>query len=39
MTTEEGDIMLIDNAGAYAKCMSSQYNMRDPGVEIVLEKP
>lgn len=34
--TEEGDIMLIANAGAYGFCMSSHYNLRPPAQELVL---
>lgn len=32
-TTEEGDIILIANAGAYGRVMSSKYNMREPARE------
>ena len=34
--TEEGDVMLIANAGAYGYAMSSRYNLREPAVEVVL---
>jgi diaminopimelate decarboxylase/aspartate kinase len=34
---EEGDVMLIAQAGAYGKVMSSPYNMRDEAEEIVIE--
>ena len=34
--TQEGDVMLIANAGAYGRAMSSSYNLREPAVEIVL---
>jgi diaminopimelate decarboxylase/aspartate kinase len=34
--TEEGDLFLIDNAGAYGRVMSSRYNMREPADEVVL---
>ncbi len=34
---EEGDVMLIANAGAYGHTMSSHYNMRAPAEEIILE--
>ena len=34
--TEEGDVILIANAGAYGYVMSSQYNMRDVAKEIVI---
>lgn len=35
--TEENDILLIANAGAYGRCMSSHYNLRPPAQEIVLD--
>jgi bifunctional diaminopimelate decarboxylase / aspartate kinase len=35
--TKEGDVLLIANAGAYGRCMSSHYNLRPPAQEIVLE--
>jgi len=34
--TREGDVILIANAGAYGRCMSSSYNLRDPAEELVL---
>jgi bifunctional diaminopimelate decarboxylase / aspartate kinase len=34
--TEEGDILLIVNTGAYGRAMSSHYNLRDPAPEIML---
>ena len=34
----EGDILLIANAGAYGRVMSSSYNMREPAGERVLER-
>ena len=34
--TEEGDVILIANAGAYGYVMSSKYNMRDVAKEIVI---
>jgi len=34
--SEEGDIILIANAGAYGRVMSSHYNRRAPAGEIVL---
>jgi diaminopimelate decarboxylase/aspartate kinase len=34
---EEGDVMLIAQAGAYGKVMSSPYNMRDEAEEIIIE--
>lgn len=35
-TTQEGDILLIANAGAYGHVMSSNYNLRRPAPEISL---
>ena len=32
----EGDVLLIANAGAYGRAMSSSYNLREPAVELVL---
>ena len=34
--SEEGDVMLIANAGAYGRAMSSEYNLRPPAAERVL---
>jgi diaminopimelate decarboxylase/aspartate kinase len=34
--TVEGDVLLIANAGAYGRAMSSSYNLREPAVELVL---
>jgi diaminopimelate decarboxylase/aspartate kinase len=34
--TREGDILLIANAGAYGRAMSSNYNLRVPAAEHVL---
>jgi diaminopimelate decarboxylase/aspartate kinase len=34
--TQEGDVLLIANAGAYGYVMSSRYNMREVAKEIVL---
>lgn len=34
--TQEGDILLIATAGAYGRAMSSQYNLREPAIEILL---
>jgi diaminopimelate decarboxylase/aspartate kinase len=34
--TAEGDVLLIANAGAYGHAMSSQYNLREPAVELVI---
>jgi len=35
--TEPGDVLLIENAGAYGAVMASRYNLRQPAEEIVLE--
>lgn len=35
-TSQEDDILLIANAGAYGRCMSSSYNLRAPAEEIVI---
>ncbi len=34
--SEEGDILLVANAGAYGYVMSSRYNLREPAREITL---
>lgn len=34
--TQEGDIILIANGGAYGRVMSSSYNMREPAGEAVI---
>jgi len=34
---EPGDVLLIENAGAYGAVMASRYNLREPAEEIVLE--
>ena len=34
--TQEGDVLLIAQAGAYGAAMSSHYNLRDPAAEVVL---
>ena len=34
---QEGDVMLIAQAGAYGKVMSSPYNLRDEAEEVVLD--
>jgi len=34
--TNEGDVILIANAGAYGHVMSSQYNRREIAKEIVI---
>lgn len=33
----EGDVMLIANAGAYGRVMASNYNMRQPANEVVID--
>ncbi len=35
--TQEGDVILIANAGAYGHCMSSSYNLRPAAEEITLD--
>jgi bifunctional diaminopimelate decarboxylase / aspartate kinase len=35
--TEEGDVMLIANAGAYGFAMSSNYNRRPPAAEFMID--
>lgn len=34
--TQEGDTLLIANAGAYGHAMSSSYNLREPAPEVIL---
>lgn len=34
--TQEGDVLLIANAGAYGYTMSSRYNLREPAEEVVI---
>jgi bifunctional diaminopimelate decarboxylase / aspartate kinase len=34
--TREGDVLLITNAGAYGRVMSSEYNLRPPAMELFL---
>jgi diaminopimelate decarboxylase/aspartate kinase len=34
--TQEGDVLLIANAGAYGRTMSSHYNLRPPAAELFL---
>jgi bifunctional diaminopimelate decarboxylase / aspartate kinase len=34
--TEEGDVLLVAQAGAYGAVMASHYNRRDPAAEVVL---
>lgn len=36
--TRPGDVLIIDNAGAYGRAMSSHYNLRAPAPEIVLPR-
>ena len=36
--TEPGDVLLIENAGAYGMAMASRYNSREPPEEVVLER-
>jgi diaminopimelate decarboxylase/aspartate kinase len=35
--TREGDVLLIANAGAYGRSMSSRYNLREPAEEFLLD--
>lgn len=35
----EGDVLLIANAGAYGRVMSSRYNLREPAAERLLPAP
>lgn len=35
--TQENDLFLIANAGAYGHCMSSSYNLRAPAKEVVMK--
>ena len=35
-STEEGDVLLIANAGAYGYVMSSRYNLREPASEVTI---
>jgi diaminopimelate decarboxylase/aspartate kinase len=35
--SKPGDVILIENAGAYGAAMSSRYNLRPPADELVLE--
>ena len=34
--SEEGDVILIANTGAYGRVMSSNYNLREPAGEVVI---
>jgi diaminopimelate decarboxylase/aspartate kinase len=36
--TQEGDVILIANAGAYGHVMSSHYNLRNPAEEVSLQR-
>ena len=36
-SSQEGDVMLIANAGAYGRVMSSSYNRREPAEELILD--
>ena len=35
--TAPGDVLLIEHGGAYGHCMSSQYNLRLPAVEVLID--
>ncbi|NRB70668.1 MAG: bifunctional aspartate kinase/diaminopimelate decarboxylase, partial [Xanthomonadales bacterium] len=35
--SEEGDVLLIANAGAYGRVMASHYNRREPAREVILD--
>jgi len=35
--TRPGDVLLIENAGAYGAVMASRYNLREPAAEVVLD--
>lgn len=35
--TQEGDLILIENAGAYGRVMANEYNMRKPAEEVCIE--
>ena len=34
--TQEGDVLLIANTGAYGHAMSSNYNLREPACEVII---
>jgi len=34
--TQEGDVLLIANVGAYGRSMSSSYNLREPAIEVMI---
>ncbi|MEE4218965.1 MAG: bifunctional aspartate kinase/diaminopimelate decarboxylase [Xanthomonadales bacterium] len=36
-SSQEGDVLLIANAGAYGRVMSSSYNRRQPAEELILD--
>jgi diaminopimelate decarboxylase/aspartate kinase len=36
-TPAEGDVLLIENAGAYGRVMASSYNLREPAKESILK--
>ena len=36
-SSEEGDVLLIANAGAYGRVMASSYNRRNPAEELILD--
>jgi diaminopimelate decarboxylase len=36
--TAEGDIILLDTVGAYGRVMSSNYNLREPALECILQE-
>jgi diaminopimelate decarboxylase/aspartate kinase len=36
--TRPGDVLLIENAGAYGAVMASRYNLREPAAEVVLDR-
>ncbi len=35
--SREGDVLLIANAGAYGRVMASDYNLRAPAREVILQ--
>jgi diaminopimelate decarboxylase/aspartate kinase len=37
--SQEGDVLLIANAGAYGRVMSSDYNLRAPAREVIIGHP
>lgn len=37
-SSEEGDVILIDTTGAYGAVMASNYNRRQPAVELVVDR-